>query len=108
MKAGFSVSFYIHPVTGELVPIIPDRFCPKGTMIVGARELPLGQPALDVDVLPKVQLPDLGDEMVQGYAIQEIAPTKTAPEVFFFLCGVYEVLRLKGGNVFGVLKAITG
>lgn len=93
---GFKVSGYMHPVSGEVVTIIPSRFLPAGTLIFGSDRLPDGSPTMDVDVLPQVELPELApNESVQGYTAQELAPTTVAPQVYPFIVSVYEVLRLK-------------
>jgi len=109
MVAGQRISHYVHPITGDLVPIYVSRFMPKGTMVFGSRFLPDGTPGADVDVLPQVQLPESAfDENIQGYTIQEIAPSSSTPQVFGFLTSVYEVFRLKGGPQFAKSTVIYG
>jgi len=96
---GISVSAYIHPITGERVPILYSRFMPAGTMLFMSERTPDGKPTADVSVLPQVQLPALApNENLQGYVIQELAPTTAAPQVYPFLVSVYEVLRLKSAK----------
>jgi hypothetical protein len=90
------VSGYVHPITGELVPIIPSRFQPAGTILFMSERLPDGSPTADVSVLPQVQLPQLAPNTnVQGYVAQELAPSLTAPQNYPFLVSVYSTLRLK-------------
>ena len=80
---GVSVTGYVHPVTGEIVPIYASRFLKAGVMIFGSKFLPQGQVAADVQVLPQVQLPELApNENVMGYTAQELAPTVAAPQVY--------------------------
>ncbi len=99
---------YLCPITGEVVEIICSRFMPAGTIWFGATGLPNGDPALQMDVLPQVQLPELApDQMVQGYVAQEIAPSIAAPQVYPFLVSVYEVLKMKGATVFAKSTGVT-
>lgn len=105
---GVKVTGIVHPVSGEVVDIFTSRFLAAGTIIYGARFLPDGSPAADVEVLPQVQLPELApNENVQGYTAQEIAPSLTAPQVYAFLVSVYEVLRMKGATVFAKSTGVT-
>lgn len=95
-KAGMRVTGIIHPITGEVCDIIVSRFIPAGTVIFGCDELPDGSPALDVSVLPQVQLPELApNENIQGYVAQELAPTTSAPQVYPFIVTCYETPRMK-------------
>lgn len=101
LNVGLNITGYIHPITGEVVPFIVDRFMPAGTMIFGCDKLADGRAALEMDVLPQVQLPELApNESIQGYVVQDIPPSKTAPQVHFFLISLYEVLKMKGATVF--------
>lgn len=93
---GIKITGYTHPTTGALIEIIPSRFLAPGTIIFGCDNLPDGSPALDVDVLPQVQLPALApNDNVQGYTAQDLAPGITAPQVYPWIVSVYETLRLK-------------
>ena len=102
MKAGLHVSHVVHPISGELVPLIVSLFCPKGTMIFGCEQLPDMSPSHDVSVLPQVALPNGGlyTNGIQGYTVQEIANTITAPQVYPWLTSIYEVYRMKATTVF--------
>ncbi len=105
---GTQVAFYVHPITGESVPILPSRFLSPGTMIFGSDQLPKGDPSLDVQVLPQVQLPQLAPNAnVQGYVAQEIAPTASAPQVYPFLVSVFSVLRMKSALHFAISRGLT-
>lgn len=105
---GTAVTGYLHPITGELIPIIPSRFLSAGTIQFGADRLPDGTPALDIDVLPQVQLPELApNDMVQGYVAQEVAPAATSPQVYPFIVSTFEVLRMKGSPVFAKSTGVT-
>ena len=96
---GVSVSGYVHPITGEIVDILVSRFQAAGTILYCAASLPDGSPAIDVEVLPQVQLPELApNENVQGYTAQELAPTTAAPQVYPGIVTVYETVRLKSAN----------
>jgi hypothetical protein len=93
---GVTVTGYVDPITGEIIPIITSRFQPPGTVIYGSDRLPDGTPTADVEVLPQVQLPELApDQDIQGYTAQEIAPSTASPQMYPFICTVFEVLRLK-------------
>lgn len=99
---------YIHPITGERVKIIPSRFLAAGTMLFGCERLPNGNPSLDINVLPQVNLPQLApNSQVQGYVMQELAPALTAPQVYPWMISVYEVMRMKGAIAFGKLTGLT-
>lgn len=99
---------YLCPITGEVVQIITSRFMPAGTIWFGADQLPNGDAALQMDVLPQVELPELAaDQMIQGYVAQEIAPSVTAPQVYPFLVSVFEVLKMKGATVFAKSTGVT-
>jgi hypothetical protein len=102
MKTGMHVSHVVHPIDGTLVPLLVSPFCPKGTMVFGCDKLPDMSPAHDVDVLPQVALPDGGlyTNGIQGYTVQEIANTISAPQVYPWLTSVYEVYRMKATTVF--------
>ena len=105
---GATVSAYIHPITGQMVPILVSRFMPAGTIWYGSETGPEGMPAVDVRVLPQVQLPELApNQMIQGYVAQELAPTTSAPQVYPGLVSVYEVLRMKNANVVAVSTGVT-
>ena len=105
---GVKVTGFVHPVSGELIPIIPSRFMPAGTIVYGCDHLPDGSPAVDVEVLPQVQLPELApNQDVQGYTAQDIAPTTSAPQVYPFLVSVYEVMRMKSQYHFAIDSGVT-
>ncbi len=99
---------YLHPIDGTLVPIMVSRFMPAGTMIFGSDYLPDGSPAADVEVLPQVELPALAPgENIQGYVLQPLAPTITAPMVYAWLCSIVSVLRLKSAVHFAKSTGVT-
>lgn len=105
---GVNITKYISTASGEEVDVIISRFVAPGTIIFGCDRLPDGRPALDIEVLPQVQLPQLApNEMVQGYTAQELAPTTAAPQVYPFIVTVYEVLRMKSYLHFAISKGIT-
>jgi hypothetical protein len=97
---GLNVTGYVHPITGEIVPIIVSKFLAAGTMVFGAKKGPTPNGgtgvAMQVNVLPQVQLPELAaNGMVQGYTAQEIAPAVASPQVFAFIVSSYEVFELR-------------
>lgn len=93
---GITVGWYAHPTTNAKVKVIVSRFLSPGTIIFGCNNLPDGSPAIDVDVLPQVNLPQLApDQQVQGYVQQELAPALAQPQVYPWITTVYEVLRVK-------------
>jgi hypothetical protein len=105
---GFSVTGYFHPITGEVVPIIPSRFLAAGTILFCSDRLPDGKPALEVDVLPQVEIPELApNTSFQGYVAQEIAPAWASPQVYGFLVSIYSVPKLKGSTVFAKSTGVT-
>ena len=70
--------------------------------------MPDGKVAMDVDVLPQVQLPDLAPNVnIQGYVAQELAPAVTSPQVYPAIVSVFEVPRMKGATVFGKSTGVT-
>lgn len=102
------VTGYIHPITGERVELIPSRFQTAGTMLFCCKRLPNGNPALDLDVLPQVNLPELApNQAIQGYTMQDLAPALTAPQVYPWIITLYSVMRMKGAVVFGKLTGLT-
>lgn len=107
-QEGFAVTGYFHPVTGEMVPIIPSRFLAAGTILFCADRLPDGKAALEIEVLPQVELPELApNTSFQGYVAQEIAPAWASPQVYGFLVSVFEVLKMKGATVFCKSTGVT-
>jgi hypothetical protein len=105
---GIKLNGYVHPVTGEIVPIMPSRFLSPGYMIFGCDTLPDGNPSLQVDVLPQTQLPSLApNTMVQGYVAQEIAPTLASPQVYPFIVSVFSVLKMKSYLHFALSTGLT-
>jgi len=105
---GLTVNGYVHPVTGEVVPLIPSRYLAPGTLIFGSDFLPDGTPALEVDVLPQVELPQLApDEMIMGYTLQELAPTTAQPINYPWIATVFEVLKMMGSTVFAKSTGLT-
>jgi len=105
---GLSVTGYVHPVTGQVVPIMYSRFIEPGTLVFGSKRLPDGTPALDVQVLPQVELPALEpNEMIQGYVARELAVTTSAVDVHPFCITIYEVERMLGATVFAKSSGVT-
>lgn len=105
---GFHVTGYMHPITGEIVPIKASRFLPAGTIIYGAKRLPNGENAAEVEVLPQVELPELApNDPIQGYTAQELAPSLSAPQVYPFIASVYEVLKVKSALHFAKSTGVT-
>lgn len=105
---GVTVTGYVHPITGEVIPVDSDRFLAPGTMIFGCTQLPDGSPAADVEVLPQVQLPELAPNTpIQGYTAQEIAPASASPQVYEFITTVFEVLRVKSAVHFAKSTGLT-
>lgn len=101
---GVHVGGYIHAITGERIDIVVARFMPAGTILYIADTNDIGQPSLEVEVLPQVQLPELApNTMVQGYVAQEIAPSPNSPQVFRWLVSSYQVPKLK--NAYMVAKS---
>ena len=99
-NVGLNVTGYVHPITGEIVPIIVSKFLAAGTMVFGAKKGPTPNGgtgvAMQVNVLPQVQLPEFSaNGMVQGYTAQEIAPAIATPQVFAFIVSSYEVFELR-------------
>jgi hypothetical protein len=108
VSGGIFVVSYVHPITGEEVKIIPSRFVPAGTMLFGSQRNTLGQSALEVAVLPQVQLPELApNAQVQGYTVQDIAPAIASPQVFAFIVSVYETLMMKDATIFAKSTGVT-
>jgi hypothetical protein len=90
------------------IPIIPSRFLAAGTILYCASQLPDGSPALEVDVLPQVQLPELApNENVQGYVAQEVAPSASSPQLYPFLVSVFSVLKMKSALHFAKSTGVT-
>jgi|GEM_PF-2673910 len=105
---GLKVTGYKHPITGEIVPILVSRFVPAGTMIFGSDYLADGKVAMDVRVLPQVQLPELAPNVnIQGYVAQEVAPAATSPQKYPGIVSVYSVPRMKGATVFAISTGLT-
>lgn len=105
---GVKVIAYKHPITGQPVPLLVSRFMPAGTMVFGADFLSDGKPAMDVRVLPQVQLPELAPNVnIQGYVAQEIAPASTSPHKYPGIVSVYEVPRMKSATVFCISSGLT-
>jgi hypothetical protein len=105
---GLKVTGYVHPVTGQVVPIMYSRFIEPGTLVFGSDRLPDGTPALDVNVLPQVELPALEPrEQIQGYVARELAVTTSAIDVHPFAVTCYEVLRMFAGTVFAKSSGVT-
>lgn len=105
---GTQVANYVHPITGESVPIMPSRDLSPGIVIFGCDQLPKGDVSLEVEVLPQVQLPQLApNTSIQGYVAQEIAPTAAAPQVYPFLVSIYSVLKMKSALHFAISRGVT-
>lgn len=108
VTAGMNVTKLMSATSGEDVPVYTSRFQLPGTVFYGCKFNPDGSAAMDVDVLPQIQLPELApNQMIQGYTAQEIAPAITSPQVFNFLVSVYEVPRMKNANVFASDSGVT-
>jgi len=108
-KLGQRVMYYVHPCTNALVPILISKFMPAGTLVIGSDKDPRGQgPALQVNVLPQIQLPSLAPgEMIQGYVARDIPVTVAAVDVFNFVITCYEVLQMFASPVFAKLTGLT-
>lgn len=105
---GNHVLTYVHPMSGERVPVMVSRFIPAGTMIFGCDFLPDGSPAADVEVLPATELPALAPgESIQGYTLQPLAPDIASPLVYPWLVFVISVLRLKSAVHFAKSTGVT-
>jgi hypothetical protein len=105
---GVKVTGYVDPMTGEMVPVYTSRFQPTGTILYGSERLPDGTPSADVEVLPQVALPELApNENIQGYTVQEIAPSVTSPQEYPFIASVFEVLRMKSAQHFAKSTGVT-
>lgn len=105
---GYHITGYMHPITGEIVPIMASRFLAAGTIIFGAKRLPDGSNAAEVEVLPQVELPALApNDPIQGYTAQELAPSLAAPQVYPFIVSVYEVLKVKSALHFAKSTGVT-
>ena len=105
---GVRIAKYVHPISGAPVEVLWCPFIPVGTIIFGADNLPDGSPALEMDVLPQVNLPELApNDLIQGYVAQEIAPDKSSPHDLPFIISVFEVLKVKGHTVFGISTGVT-
>ncbi len=107
-QAGVSVQAYTHPITGERVPILTNRFMPAGTMVFGSEAGPQGDAAAEVDVLPVVQMPEYNtNDPIQGYVAQELMPTASAPLVYGFIVFCFSVLKLKIATVYATSTGVT-
>ena len=105
---GAYVKNYVHPISGQPVPILVDRFIAPGQILFGSDSNTDGSPAADIQVLPQTELPALAPgQQIQGYTAQPLAPSLTAPQVFSFIVSVYEVLRVKNAIVFGRMSGVT-
>jgi hypothetical protein len=105
---GLRVAGYVHPVTGQICPVIYSRFLEPGTMIFGSDRLPDGTSAADINVLPQVELPALEPtEALQGYVARELAVTTSAVDVHPFCVTLYSVYRQLGGTVFAKSSGLT-
>lgn len=105
---GLAVKGYIHPITGEVVPVMVDRFVTAGTMYFGADQAPDGKSAIEVEVLPQVNLPSLApNQNIQGYVAQEIAPSASSPQVYGFIVTCFETLKMKAATCFAISTGVT-
>ena len=77
--------------------IFTDLFQKKGEMLFGARYLPDGSPAAEVEVLPQVpvELAPENPQQIQGYVAVDLARTVTQPDVHPFMISVYEALKVR-------------
>ena len=105
---GVRVTGYVHPITKEIVEIIVSRQAIPGTILFCADRAPDGKPALEFDVLPQVDLPELApNQQFMGYVVQQVGTSVTAPQVYPEIVTVFEVLKLKAGNVFAISRGVT-
>lgn len=107
-QVSIRVQSYTHPITGEAVPILTNRFMPAGTMVFGSESGPQGDAAAEVDVLPVVQMPEYNtNDPIQGYVAQELMPTASAPLVYGFIVFCFSVLKLKIATVYATSAGVT-
>lgn len=107
---GAKVAYLVHAVSGESVPIYVNPFMPQGWIVFGAMKNDQLQPTCDVSALPQVINGGLsGTESApySGWYAQDIAPTTTATDVFYFKVSSYEVPRWKNARVFGLSTGVT-
>jgi hypothetical protein len=105
---GVRVTGYVHPITKEVVDIVVSRMAIPGTIVFGADRAPDGKPALEFDVLPQVDLPDLApNQQLMGYVVQQVGTSVAAPQVYPEIVTVFETLKLKAGNVFAISRGVT-
>lgn len=104
---GLAVKGYVHPITGEVVPVIVDRFMTAGTIIFGADQAPDGKVAAEVEVLPQLINHAIApNEQIQGYVAQEIAPSASSPQVYGFIVTCFETLKLKAATCFAISTGV--
>lgn len=107
-QAGVRVQSYTHPITGEAVPVIVNRFMPAGTILFGSDRGPEQDAAAEVDILPTVQMPEYSmNAPIQGYVAQELMPTATSPLNYGFIMFVFSVLKVKIATVFATSTGVT-
>lgn len=107
MNLGAAVKGYVHPITGQIVPVIVDRFMTAGTIIFGADKAADGKVAAEVEVLPQVTLDHIAPNVpIQGYVAQEVAPSAAAPQVYGFIVSCFQVLKLKASTCFAISTGV--
>lgn len=108
MNLGAAVKGYVHPISGQIVPVIVDRFMTAGVIIFGADKAADGKVAAEVEVLPQTTLDHIApNEQIQGYVAQEVAPGAAAPQVYGFIVTCYEVLKMKASTCFAISSGVT-
>jgi hypothetical protein len=93
---GFRVAKYVHAVSGQEADIYVSRFVLAGDMLFGARTLPDGTNAAEVEVLPQVPVETAPEkpQQIQGYVVTDLARSLTQPDVHPFMVSVYEVPKV--------------
>lgn len=105
-KIGRYIAGFLHPIAGP-VDVLVSNFIGAGTIMFGCDRIADGSPAIEVDVLPQAQLPELApNESIQGYVAQEIAPSGDSPQVFPFIVTVYSVPKVKTPNVLAISENV--
>lgn len=106
---GYRVIGYVHPVSGEMVRVLPSRLADPGTMLFGSLQGPDGENAIEVEVLPQVPVPTgvESPQGIQGYTVTDLARSQTAPDVSAFMISVYEVLKVRNAEVFAKSTGVT-
>lgn len=105
---GINIKSY-QTTVGEVAEIMVDNSVPAGTMIFGCWQNGNdGSPVMDVSVLPQVQLADVGlTGSIQGYVMQQIAPTASAPHAYPTIGSLYSTFRVRNATVLGKSSGVT-